>query len=525
LNLFDLLSHEIIYKYFFDRLSTIRNADVIICLDGGFLAEMGTHEQLMKNKGIYYNLVKIQSSKEKIEDQKEDQRQDKENQRESDNLANKAKQEKIATPIDQQNVHHRIKINSNINRFSSNLKEKASELKIKRKRFRLMKKHEKLLWRFHKPDALYIIAGTLGQIAYGAIFALIALVFTQIYTLFAMEDKNEQLKRSLLYMGYMIALAIGYAFSGVLYSYAFGVAGSRLTRRVRVKMFDSIIRQEMAFHDEPENKPSILMQKLATNASFCKGLTSDKLSLLAQGLSGIGCAIVISLISEWKLALVVMTFIPINFLSGIYASKSFMSSKKKKGNSTPEEVGSALALEAIESIKTVMSLGREKYFLEKYKEFFKLKFKNTILPLVLRVFAYSVSINLLFFIQATAFGYGYHLMKSENLPISYIFRIYASLTFSSTTLGRIYAMMPDQTKARQSAKSAYKIIVRKSKIDALNDTGFVPPEDENIQTIELNNVHFAYPTRKDLDVLKDFSMKISGNSITALVGSSGNLAT
>ncbi|MBN2830384.1 MAG: peptidase domain-containing ABC transporter [Candidatus Cloacimonetes bacterium] len=42
------------------RLSTIRNADQIIVLEKGFLAESGNHEILMEKKGFYYNLVKTQ---------------------------------------------------------------------------------------------------------------------------------------------------------------------------------------------------------------------------------------------------------------------------------------------------------------------------------------------------------------------------------------------------------------------------------------------------------------------------------
>jgi ATP-binding cassette subfamily B protein len=42
------------------RLSTVRNADNIIVLDKGFLAEEGTHQELVNKKGIYYNLVKNQ---------------------------------------------------------------------------------------------------------------------------------------------------------------------------------------------------------------------------------------------------------------------------------------------------------------------------------------------------------------------------------------------------------------------------------------------------------------------------------
>ncbi|MEP2937275.1 MAG: ABC transporter ATP-binding protein [Gilvibacter sp.] len=43
------------------RLSTIKNADLIVVLSKGEIAEQGTHESLLAKKGIYYNLVEMQS--------------------------------------------------------------------------------------------------------------------------------------------------------------------------------------------------------------------------------------------------------------------------------------------------------------------------------------------------------------------------------------------------------------------------------------------------------------------------------
>lgn len=42
------------------RLSTVRNADNIIVMDGGRIIESGSHNDLIAKKGFYYNLVKNQ---------------------------------------------------------------------------------------------------------------------------------------------------------------------------------------------------------------------------------------------------------------------------------------------------------------------------------------------------------------------------------------------------------------------------------------------------------------------------------
>jgi len=44
------------------RLSTVRNCDVIIALDKGKIIEMGTHDELITQKGYYYNLYTMQGA-------------------------------------------------------------------------------------------------------------------------------------------------------------------------------------------------------------------------------------------------------------------------------------------------------------------------------------------------------------------------------------------------------------------------------------------------------------------------------
>ena len=42
------------------RLSTVRNADLIVALDKGQVVESGTHDELMAKEGLYFNLVSLQ---------------------------------------------------------------------------------------------------------------------------------------------------------------------------------------------------------------------------------------------------------------------------------------------------------------------------------------------------------------------------------------------------------------------------------------------------------------------------------
>lgn len=56
------------------RLSTIKNADQILVLNDGVIAERGTHDELMAKGGLYYDLYTMSAKVTEAEDSVEDKR-------------------------------------------------------------------------------------------------------------------------------------------------------------------------------------------------------------------------------------------------------------------------------------------------------------------------------------------------------------------------------------------------------------------------------------------------------------------
>ena len=76
------------------------------------------------------------------------------------------------------------------------------------------------------------------------------------------------------------------------------------------------------------------------------------------------------------------------------------------------------------------------------------------------------------------------------------------------------------SSARGAAYKVYQIIDRVPEIDIDSTSGLTP--NKVVGAIEFTNVNFKYPTRPDLTILKDLSLKISPGMTVAFVGPSGS---
>ena len=77
------------------------------------------------------------------------------------------------------------------------------------------------------------------------------------------------------------------------------------------------------------------------------------------------------------------------------------------------------------------------------------------------------------------------------------------------------SLAPDSSKAKSAAASVFAILDRKSKIDPSDESGMTL--DTVKGDIELKHVSFKYPTRPDVQILRDLCLTIRSGKVSLLM--------
>ncbi|CAN1292880.1 ABC transporter B family member 4 [Linum perenne] len=99
-------------------------------------------------------------------------------------------------------------------------------------------------------------------------------------------------------------------------------------------------------------------------------------------------------------------------------------------------------------------------------------------------------------------------------------KVFFSLSMAVTGLAHSGSNEADSSKAKAAATSVFSIIDRKSQIDSSVESGITL---DNLKgEIELRHVSFKYPSRPNVQVLRDINLTIRSGESVALVGESGS---
>ncbi|XP_048881335.1 ATP-dependent translocase ABCB1 isoform X26 [Brienomyrus brachyistius] len=506
------------------RLSTIKTADIIAGFRDGVVTEQGTHSQLMALKGVYYSLVMQQNSG-KTEDRSESSEDDScdEDVEEESFEEDPVYAEILHNDVEEQSTSQNVSLRrtGSLRRRSSKKKKKflkkPADKENKEEEEKLPEIPFKRVLALNKPEWPYLLIGVLASLVGGAVYPCVAIVFAKIIGVFAETDPEVKRQKTLMF-SLLFLLIGGVAFvTYFLQGYMFGKSGELLTMRLRSQCFRAMMGQEIGWFDDSRNAVGVLTTKLATDASLVKGAAGSRLGLATNTLCALIIAIVVAFIFSWQLTLLILACVP--FLSGA----NFIQMRATGGHASKDqqalELSGKISTETVENFRTVVSLSREEVFFQKFKDSLSYAYKSALHKAPIYGLTYALAQAIPYFVNAAIFRFGAWLIAHCYTQYENVFLVFSVIVFAAMNIGQSSSFAPDFAKAKASAQRILTLLERKPEIDIYSEKGDMPGTCTG--NIEFHDVHFMYPTRRNVNVLQGLNVSVSSGQTLALVGGSG----
>ncbi|KAJ8314248.1 LOW QUALITY PROTEIN: hypothetical protein KUTeg_008809 [Tegillarca granosa] len=477
------------------RLSTIRAADKIAGFKKGVVVEIGSHDELMANKeGVYSALVNLQSATHDDE--------------EFEMISKYTSKERRIE----------FKTQSSVKSVKSDITEPATAITPTKDSPRQKGKETPnapltRILSMNSPEWLWILIGCVCALINGGMEPVFAIIFSEIIIVFAETDEVKQEQQVQLFAGVFVGIGILSFVTYTVQSYLFGKSGEMLTFRLRELSFKAMLRQEISWFDDQKNSTGILTSRLATDASQVQAGSGVRIGTFVQALGNLGTGIILSLIWGWKLALVVIAFLPLIAVAAICEMKITDGVAGK--NKEALEDAFKVATEAIENIKN--GLKKEGRFCELYNSHLTGPYKTALKRANTIGLAYSVSQGVYYFAFSASFYFGAYLILHNEMTFDQVIKVFSAIAFGGYAAGQATTFAPDAAKASMSAGYIFRLLDRKPPIDTESEEGLKLDPERFTSTINFDKVFFRYPTRPDIQILQGLSLFVQPGQTLALV--------
>ncbi|XP_030271771.1 ABC-type oligopeptide transporter ABCB9 [Sparus aurata] len=294
----------------------------------------------------------------------------------------------------------------------------------------------------------------------------------------------------------------------------FTLTMARLNRRLRNRLFRTLMRQEIAFFDE--NHTGDILSRLSADTTQVSDLISQNVNIfLRNAIKGAGDFIVMCGMS-WRLSLVtIMGFPFIALVSKLYGD--YYKKLTKEVQTTLAEANK-VAEETISAMRTVRSFANEGGEADSYYAKLLVMYQlNKKQALAYACYMWSSCISELA-LEVAILYYGGHLVITNQMSSGALIAFFIYMLELGESLENIASVYTGLMQGVGAAEKVFEYLDREPKHPA---DGTEAP-DTCTGLIEFKDVTFAYPMRPETDILKGVSFTLRPGKVTALVGPSGS---
>ncbi|XP_044044202.1 bile salt export pump-like [Siniperca chuatsi] len=511
------------------RLSTIKNADVIVGFEHGRAVERGKHDELLERKGVYFTLVTLQSQGDKALNEKARQMADKEEESERLSLSRagsyraslrasirQRSRSQLSNLIPESSVPVTGELGPIAYTMSQADKSKNA-IPVEEEDEVVEPAPVARILKYNIPEWPYMLFGSIGAAINGGVNPVYSLLFSQILATFSVTDPVAQRKEIDGICLFFVMVGVVSFFTQILQGYAFSKSGELLTRRLRRLGFHAMLGQEIGWFDDHRNSPGALTTRLATDASQVQGATGSQIGMIVNSLTNIGVAIIMSFCFSWKLTLLILCFLPFIALSGGFQAKMLTGFAKQDKQAM--EAAGRISGEALNNIRTIAGLGKERNFVDMYEAQLDTPYQAALKKANVYGACFGFAQCVVFLTNSASYRFGGYLVRQEGLHFSLVFRVISAIITSGTALGKASSYTPDYAKAKISAARFFQLLDCVPQISVYSEKG---DKWDNFQgNIDFIDCKFTYPTRPDIQVLNGLNVSVKPGQTLAFVGSSG----
>jgi ABC transporter fused permease/ATP-binding protein len=311
--------------------------------------------------------------------------------------------------------------------------------------------------------------------------------------------------------GLFVALALSMIAGNIRY-YLFTLSGERIVLRLREQLYRSILKQEIAFFDF--NRTGELMSRLSSDSATLQNTVSVNISQgirnLAQVIGGFG----FMFYTSWKLSLILLIIIPPVALMAYFFGIKIRALSKKFQSTLAESA--IVAEETIGGMRTLKSFVQEANEAKRYES----ALVNALATAKSRILVIAQFMSLAMVTGVTAISFvlwfGGREVIENSLTAGELMQFLLYLVVVAIGVGSLGSLWGDLMAGVGASHRIFEIIEREP---SFSDTGLILEKVSG--EVEFSHVRFAYPTRPDVEVLKDLSFQIPAGKVIAFVGMSG----